>query len=246
MKQISSTQNEQVKHVVKLQNSSYRKQHQQFITQGLTVYTTLLAQGYKLVQLYLTESALDKHQAIFKDQSITLASGSVMKKISTSTTPSGIVGIFEIPKVHVEPSNNAIVLYDIQDPGNMGTLIRTAAAMSINNIYLIDGADPYSPKVIQATAGTIGFVKIIQSSWDQFIKEHAQFSTTALVVDNGQAPDNLNLADSILVIGNEGQGLSEATIRDCSQHLTIEMPGKTESLNAAVAGSIAMYLKTKK
>lgn len=243
MKKIVSIHNETVKHIVKLQAKSYRHKHQQFIAQGFSVCNTLLQQSYLPVAFYVTEQVLQKAQPIIEGNIATIVSDAVMNKISTATTPSGIVGIFQIPKASYTPSNNAIVLHNIQDPGNMGTLIRTAAAMNIGNIFLIDGVDPYSPKVIQATAGTIGYANIIPTSWKNFIQQHTNFQTCALVVDKGSKPEQLNISNVIIVIGNEGQGLPADIINSSNHKMTIPMPGQTESLNAAVAGSIAMYLK---
>ena len=244
MKTILSPQNNSIKHIVKLQKKSYRKKHNQFIAQGATVCFTLIKQGYKAIELYITERAQQKYQQELTNLPITTVSEAIIKKISTSSSPTGIVALFEIPKQRITLSDNAIVLYDIQDPGNMGTLIRTAAGMNISNVYIIDGADPYGPKVIQATAGTIAFVTIIVTTWQQFKLDHPTSLTVALVVDDGQKPEKVNLTNSILVIGNEGQGLTQEVINDCHTKMTLPMPGNTESLNASIAGSIAMYLKS--
>jgi len=245
VRKIESTQNNEVKHLVKLQKKSYRADHQEFIAQGLSVCTTLL-QHYTPIAFYTTESSLQDAQNHFNSKTISLVSEQIMKKISTLTTPNGIVGIFKIPQIAWQADSNAIVLYNIQDPGNLGTLIRTAAAMNIKNVFLIQGVDPYNPKVIQSTAGTIGYLNLIPLSWQQFSDQHQSYNTCALVVENGQTPEDSNLTKSILVIGNEGQGLPQSAINSCSHKTTIPMPGKTESLNAAVAGSIAMYIKTQK
>ena len=125
----------------------------------------------------------------------------------------------------------------------MGTLIRTAAAMNIQNVFVVCGVDPYNPKVIQATAGTIAYVTIIETDWQTFLEKHDNIKKCALVVKNGQNANEIDIMQSIFVIGNEGNGLPEEVIKMCDQKMTIEMPGKTESLNAAVAGSIAMYEK---
>lgn len=244
MKTLTSTSNETVKHLVKLQKKSYRQEHQQFIAQGLRTCTTFIEQKYELVAAYLTEDSFTQYPSLFDQKNITLVSLAVMNKISTATNPSGILAVFKIPQQQITPTSNAIILYNIQDPGNLGTLIRTAAAMNINTVYLIRGVDPYSPKVIQSTTGTIAYVTIVQTDWETFTKQHKQFHTCGLVVTNGQPPEKLNIAQSILIIGNEAQGLPQNIIDACSEKMTIPMPGNTESLNAAVAGSIAMYIKS--
>lgn len=244
MKTITSLQNESIKHAVKLQESAYRKAQGQFVAQGYTTCMTLIKAGYQPVAQYLTHPFYLRHAEEFDIENIVIVPNHIIDKISTVNTPSGIVVVFAIPKTTFTPTSNALVLYNIQDPGNMGTIIRSAAAMNIENIFSIGGCDPYSPKVIQATVGTIALVKMVSTTWDNFLIQHADIKTCALVVSGGQNPNDINLSESILILGNEGQGLPEEIVAACKQKLTIPMPGKTESLNAAVAGSIALYLKT--
>ncbi|MFA5998526.1 MAG: RNA methyltransferase [Candidatus Babeliales bacterium] len=242
---IQSLTNPKIKHIVNLHSKSYRQEHKQFIAQGIKTCVTLFEGGYKLHSIYLSEDMYQQHGDFFPSESIVLVTDAIVKKISTTITPSGIVAVFEMPENQSAPTDNSIVLYNIQDPGNLGTLIRTAAAMNIHTAYLVEGVDPYNPKVIQATAGTIASVEIVQINWSEFQKLCKSFTTCALVVQGGKTPESIDLKSSILVIGNESQGLSSQVIDECTEKLTIPMPGKTESLNAAVAGSIAMYLKNK-
>ena len=244
---IQSLINPKVKHLVALQKKAYRQEHQQFIAQGATTYTTLLNAGYKLHSVFVTAQAHDEHHMVLKPDTMFEVTDAIMAKISTTSTPTGIVAIFEIPAAkELIPCANSLVLHNIQDPGNLGTLIRTAAAMGIANVFTMQGVDPYHPKVVQATAGTIGLTNIVQANWPAFYKQHKDIAMCGLVVQGGSTPEQINLSDSILIIGNEGQGLPEEIVKACTQKLTIPMPGNTESLNAAVAGSIAMYLKSKK
>ena len=243
---IQSLVNPKIKHLVALQKKSYRQEHGQFLAQGITVYKTLLEAGVKLHSVFVTAQAYDVYHEHIKPDTMFEVTEGVMQKISTEVTPSGLVAVFQIPKnePEVEISANSLVLHNIQDPGNMGTLIRTAAAMNISTIFVMQGVDPYHPKVIQATAGTVGFVRIICTNWPIFYKTYKHIAMCALVVHGGNAPENINLKNCMLVIGNEGAGLPSDIIRDCHEKLTIPMPGKIESLNACVAGSIAMYLKS--
>jgi len=243
MKTITSLQNESIKQAVKLQDALWRKIHGQFVAQGYSTCMTLIKSGFQPVALYLTHPFYLRHADEFDIDSIIIVTNEIINKISTVSASTGIVAVFAIPKRTYTPTSNALVLYNIQDPGNMGTLIRSAAAMNIKNIFTIGGCDIYNPKVIQATVGTIANVTVIATDWEAFSQEHAHITTCALVVENGKKPEEANLAESILVIGNEGQGLPENIVEACSQKMTIPMPGKTESLNAAVAGSIALYLK---
>lgn len=242
---IQSLINPKVKHLVALQKKSYRQEHGQFLAQGAKVYSTLLQAGLKLHSVFVTAQGHDEHHQILTPDTMFVVTDAILKKISTTETPSGIVAIFEIPKIKETMTANSLVLHNIQDPGNMGTLIRTAVAMNIETIFTMQGVDAYHPKVVQASAGTVGYVNIVPTNWPIFYKTYKHISMCALVVDGGQAPEAMNLKDCMLVIGNEGAGLPADIVRDCHKKLTIPMPGKTESLNAAVAGCIAMYLKSK-
>jgi len=241
---IQSTQNIKIKHIVKLQNKSYRQEHQEFIAQGLKTCLTLINAQLILKAIYLTEQEYAHNQDKFPLNLITIVSDAIMKKISTTTTPSGIVGIFSMPKYTKDYiSKRSIALHAIQDPGNLGTMIRSAAALSIDTVYLIQCTDFFNPKVIQATAGAMAYIKIISTSWHDFLKQTDGIPTCALTVNTGKSPESIPLQESILVIGNEGQGLPLSIIQACTYNMTIPMANNVESLNAAIAGSIAMYLK---
>ena len=241
---IQSTQNPNVKHAVHLHNKNFRAQHSQFIAQGLKTCLTLQDAGYKIKSIFITEKMYAEHQDQFLVPDTHLVTDAIMQHMSTTVTTAGILAVVEMIHHPLIATGNAAVLFGIQDPGNLGTLIRTAASMQLDSLYLIESVDFYNPKVIQATTGALGTLKIIATSWDELQPIIADVPTCALVVKSGQRPENLPLKPSILVIGNEGQGLPEHVIKHCTYQMTIPMPGNTESLNAAVAGSIAMYLKT--
>lgn len=244
MNYISSNSNEQVKHLINLQDKAYRYEHRQFIVEGTRACTQLL-EKYQPVAIYMTEKYYKKYSWHEYENIIIGVAEHVMEKISTTKNPSGICAIFTIPQTLPLPQNGpGLVLVQVSDPGNMGTLIRTAAAMNINNIILVEGVDPYNPKVIQATAGCLTAVKIYQTCWQELINQK-NLELCALVVAKGQQPDELNLKNKFLVVGNEAHGLSLEQIQDCKEKMTIPMPGQAESLNAAIAGSIGLYVMSK-
>lgn len=196
--------------------------------------------------MYVTTQDHAQQLSQFINYSImTLVTEPVMNKMSPSVTPSGILGVFEIPKNPPLTSlSDGIVLAHIADPGNMGTLIRTAAAMNVSSVVIVDGVDPYSPKVIQASAGCLALVNLFCIDWKTLVHgaKQAQLTLVALVVTGGQNPEKISLKKSLLVVGSEAYGIPGEWLKDCNQAMTLPMPGKTESLNAAIAGSIALYL----
>lgn len=246
MKKISSLQNPIIKQVTSLHLTKGRKALQLFIAEGFRTVQTILQHQKRPKHLFCTEKMLvEAEELSFPASEFWIVTDEVMAKLSAATTPAGILGVFDIPK----PSTNlttGLVLAQIADPGNMGTLIRTCAAMGDKTVITIEGCDPWSPKVVQASAGTIMQLNVFEMSWKELIAQKKELPLCALVVSGGQKPTALNLQKSLLVVGNEAHGLPNDWIKDCDQKLTLPMPGNTESLNAAVAGSIAIYLSRTK
>lgn len=243
MKLIISLTNPEVKTVVSLHMPKYRKALNLFIAEGIRTCKTLLEAGHEPYRIYATAAMFpDALETAGNDRAITEVTPEVMEKMSTATTPSGILMVFHIPPTPALATlTPGLVLAQIHDPGNMGTLMRTAAALNVKTVICIEGADAFSPKVVQASAGTIGYLNIFQISWPSLLEHKQNLQLCALVVKDGMNPSELNLANSLLIVGSEAHGIPEEWIQECDQKLTLPMPGHAESLNAAVAGSIALY-----
>ena len=249
MKTITAAQNPLIKQVKCLQSAKGRAALNVFTAEGLHTISTMLAANSNLIlaSLFCTDQTLALAQSLASDKQIVLVTTDIMQKISSNSTPAELLAVFEIPKV--SPENKALttglVLAQVSDPGNMGTLIRTSAAMGYKTVVIIEGADVWSPKVVQASAGTIGLVNIFELSWEQLQAAKQDLNLCALVVKDGENPQELDLKNALLVVGSEAHGLPTAWVNDCQQKMTLPMPGGTESLNVAVAGSIALYLAIK-
>lgn len=243
---ISSVHNPEMLMVCKLKDHKYRDQQGLFVAEGLRTCATMLQSGMPLEFVCITDiSMLQKLPQRVPHQQVRVVSEDVMKKISQATSASGFVAVFKIPsQPSLEFFSTGVVLAGVADPGNMGTLIRTAAAMNVKTVVCIEGADPFGAKVVQASAGTIACVNIFKMTWQEVVKNARtrKLSLIALVSRGGRAPHELSYKNALLVVGSEAFGLPDEVIKACDQHMTIPMPGKTESLNAAVAGSIAMYV----
>lgn len=246
MRSITSVQNPEIKHVVRLHCAKNRRKYNQTFAEGLRTVTTLIQAGISIDKLYITqEHQLDAYTTI---RDIIIVSPEVMAKMSAATTPSGILAVFMPPApCDLAQISSGLVLAQITDPGNMGTLIRTAAACAVSCVIIIEGADPWSPKVIQASAGTIACIKLFACTWPALVASKKQLELCALVVTNGTPlqelkQSRLDARDTmLLVVGNESQGLPLEWQKQCQLRVSIPMPGGTESLNAAIAGSIALY-----
>lgn len=244
MKLITSPDNALVKKALKHKDPRNRDQLDRCLVEGLRAVETFLQSPYVLNRLYVTEKQRTWAQSVAPIESIVLVSDQIMQKISTTTSPSGIVGMFDIPAPRpLTQLTSGIVLANLQDPGNVGTLIRTATALN-KDVVLIDGVNPYNQKVIQSTAGTLALARLFRISWDDLIAHKPQCTLCALVVEGG-TPITLvthSATPRLLVVGSEAHGLPSAWSAQCDERITLPMPGGTESLNAAVAGSIALYM----
>ncbi len=244
MKKIESVANPNIKNVVKLHDAKNRKEKKLFIAEGLRVCQTLIESSLKIEQLYCTEKMIKEAKKLTHEYHIILVSEAIMKKIAATTTPSGILGVFHIPSV-VVPSKlqSGAVLANITDPGNMGTLIRSSVAFGFTQIVIVEGCDPWNQKVVQASAGTIGFAQIILMSWHNLKNIKTRPSLAALVPSDGIAINSKS--KHLLIIGNEAHGIPTPWLAECDKQITLSMKGPAESLNAAIAGSIALYEMSK-
>ena len=243
IKTITSPANPLIRHVVTLHAAKHRAESQQFIAEGFRTISTIIKAGNTPLNLFVIEDFLYDAQQLVKDSNIIIITPEVMRKISTAQSPSGLLATFAIPQQPALDTLNAgLVLAQITDPGNMGTLIRTAAAMNKKTIVCINTVDPWNPKVVQATAGAISLVSIFRMNWNDLIRNKKNIPLCALVASQGQAPHTINLSNALIVVGSESHGIPEEWINECDAKITLPMPGNFESLNAAVAGSIALYL----
>ncbi len=242
---ITSRANPLVQQYAGLKTGQERYAQSLFIAEGMRICTTLHDHGMVLRHILYTAEHEAQILKLFPLECCVRVTSQIIEKLATTETPSGIVGVFEIPE---EPNAATItaglVLAEISTPGNMGTLIRTAAAMGVKSVVVIEGSDPWSPKVVQATAGAIGAVTLFQWSWKELVEysNAANIPLCALLVTDGKPPHEIPLNKSLLVVGNEAHGLPAAWQKECAYGMTIPMPGHTESLNAAIAGSIALYI----
>lgn len=243
IRKVNSHVNSLVKHVVKLHSAKNRALLQEFIAEGLRTISTIINAGHKPVTLFIVEEFLAQAQKIAHEDAIVVVAPSVMEKMSTTKSPSGMLATFKIPH---QPAFNkldsGIVLAQVTDPGNAGTLIRTAAAMNKNTVVFVESVDAWNPKVVQATAGAIGRVTIFTMTWNELLQNKNNLMLCALISAHGKNPSSVDLAHSLIIIGNEGHGIPYEWVKQCDERITLPMPGEFESLNAAVAGSIALYL----
>ena len=251
MEVIQSKQNPKIKAWKKLATTKGRQKAGQYLIEGTHLVEEALKSGQPVRHLVATP---DYDLCQLPDQAISLplvlVSPELLKDLSETPTPQGIMAIIDLPSSPLEwqPSGQRYLILDaIQDPGNLGTLIRTADAAAYDGVILGKGTvDVYNDKVLRASQGSLWHLEVVsldllQEARPAFEVAGIPWLVTALHQEAKayqEVPANQKLA---LVLGNEGQGVSEAVIQAADQTIYIPMPGQAESLNVAVAGGILMF-----
>ena len=234
---ITSLNNDVVKELVKLRDKKYRDKVNLFFVEGKDLCDIAYESGL-LREIYLVDGTNNTYDGI----PVTYVSIDVMKKISNMESESNYFGVCS-KKVEENIGNRILVLDDIQDPGNLGTIIRSAVAFNFDTIVVSEGTvDLYNPKVVRSTKGMLFNINIIRRDICSFLNGLDEYTIYGTDVNNGINIRNENIGDKIaIVIGNEGRGISEKVKKFCHKYIYIGMNNKCESLNAGVSASIIMY-----
>ena len=228
---ITSLTNDKIKRIIKLQSAKGRKEAKQFIVEGPHLVSEAKEAGL-LVESYSTS---DKYEG-------ELVSVEVMKKITKTDTPVPQIGVCRLIEKS-EIKDLVLILDELQDPGNLGTIMRSARAFGFETIFLANNTvDIYNDKVIRSSQGAIFKLNFIYGDKIDFIKNlsktHKIYSTN---VRNGKAPSEIEVSSKYaLILGNEGNGVSDEINNLNLDNLYIPIKN-TESLNVAIAGAILMY-----
>lgn len=161
-----------------------------------------------------------------------------LERLAGTETPRGPIAVVEIPVEWLDRSRNLLVSVGVSDPGNVGTMIRTAAAFGWGFSYMEGSADPWAPKTIRAGAGGQFQTPVARIG---SLNELSGWTTVASVVRGGDEIGGITRRPIALLIGQEAHGLPDPAVDSADHRLTIATPGATESLNAAVAAGIAIY-----
>lgn len=176
-------------------------------------------------------------------ENLVVLSDELFREISTVDTPTGIVALIWIPQPNEGKTDCCVLLEDVQDPGNLGSILRSAAAAGIGQIYLSTGCvDAWSPKVLRAGMGAHFYLAIHENSDLVAAARNFQGQVVATTLDAKKTLFSLDLSGpTAFVIGNEGAGVSEVLLGAADSTVTIPMPGAAESLNAAAAAAICFF-----
>jgi TrmH family RNA methyltransferase len=250
MQTINSKDNPKLKAVRALVRSKKdRQEASAFVMEGVRALNALVdgtgLPSYKLKEIWVS---LDSPE-LAKDFNVPVyaVAHDMMVHLSDCQTSQGILGVVEYtpePLVVHPDKGNYLLLDGVMDPGNMGTLIRSAAAFGFDGVFLHgDCVEVFNPKTVRATMGSLPFCKVWKTGDEIFqTLEKPGYDLIATVIRGGENLHGMKFGPkNVLVIGNEAHGVSEAVQKRATRRLSIQMSGNVESLNAAVAGSICMF-----
>lgn len=252
---ISSTSNPQIKNLIQLQKKSKARTEQEaFVIEGIKMFEESRDGGY-LIKAYVTESFYEEKRTddpdYFLDFTYEVVQDSVLKEASDTLTPQGIMAVVKKPLYNLEqmilnPSANLVLLEDIRDPGNLGTILRTAEGAGVTGIILSKtSVDMYNPKVIRSTMGAIYRMPFVYADdFKETLKQIKQNNITIYAAHLAATCDydEVNYQGKCaIMIGNEANGLSDEIAQMSNHYIKIPMAGNVESLNAAIAAAILMY-----
>lgn len=238
MENITSVNNSHIKELCKLKEKKYRDNTNTFLIEGEHLIFEAYKEGLLLEVLPLIGEDFSM------DTKITFVSEEVMKKLSSTDTIPNVIGVSK-KKEENSFGNKILILDDIQDPGNLGTIIRSSVAFDIDTIVLSPKTvDLYNSKVLRSTQGMIFHINIIVRELTTFINKLKEdnYIIYGTDVNNGVNVKDIKKEDKYaLIIGNEGQGINNNIKELCDLNLYIDMNENVESLNAGVAASILLY-----
>ena len=238
---ITSLENDKIKNYVKLKDRKHRKQTKTFIIEGTHLVLEAIKKGIVL------ELILEKDTVLPSDLPTLYVTTEIINKISSLETPNNVMALCKmLPDTEII-GNKIILLDEIQDPGNLGTIIRSSVAFDIDTLVISpDTVDIYNPKVLRATQGMIFHLNIITMDLHDAIEKikKDEIPVYGTRVEFGEDVRKLPEKDKTryaLVLGNEGKGVDTNILHKCDKFLYIAMNENAESLNVAVATSIILY-----
>ena len=254
MQSISSKENELIKHIKKLKDKKGRDISNEYVIEGIKLIQEAIQENVNIKQIIVCDDC-DKTESIPKDLMYEIAkydcvyvTKKIFKYISEVQEPQGILAVIEKNNSDVEidyTQDIIVALDDVQDPGNLGTILRTVDSIGLTQILVSKGtADSYNPKVIRSTMGAIFRIKIIEcedlEKTLKEIKKH-KFKVVVTSLQTENTIYEINYNKKVIVIGNEAKGVEKDIQELADEKIKIPMIGKTESLNASVATGIVLY-----
>jgi len=242
----------QIKHIRSLQTHKFRQIHCQYIVEGEKMLNELLNSEQKILQLFALPEWIELNKVLLTEKKIKpeIINQKELESISAFTMPNKVLAVVEFSthKFNTDILKGGLIigLENLQDPGNMGTIIRSAEWFGVKAIFCTENTvDVYNPKVVQASMGSVFRVPVYYTDLEKLLINNKTSETYAAVLGGKNVYETTFSKNAFLLIGNESKGLSAEIVKQCKHHITIPSYGKAESLNAAVACSVLLGLMKK-
>ena len=255
---ITSKDNDIVKHIKKLKDKKGRDESGEFIVEGWKMLEEAINENARIKSIIVCDDCNEMNKPEAKvlyevaKENIIYVTEKIFKILSDVMTPQGVLAIIEKQKLsEIDYKDDLYLILDnIQDPGNLGTIIRTADSINLKQIIVPKGsADPFNPKVVRSSMGAIFRVRVIDvDNLEKTVKELKKHNISIYATDlkTDKSIYDVDYKKSAIVIGNEANGVSKEILNLADKKIKIPMLGKTESLNAAVATGIILYNAVRK
>lgn len=228
---ITSINNQIVKDTAKLHKKKYRDLQSQFLVEGYHLYEEALKVG-NVVSIFTTDESIIGENVIY-------VTDQVLVKLTQTKNPQPVLTVCK--KITSNTiTDKVLILEEVQDPGNLGTLMRSALAFGFNTIVLDNTVDIYNDKVLRSTQGAIFKLNIIEQKTELFMNQHQDFKYYGTAMKGEPITRMYKQGKIAVILGNEGSGVSKHILQNTNMNITIKMQ-ETESLNVGVAGSILMH-----
>lgn len=236
---ITSAENQKIAEVKKLTDKKFRKSTGLYLIEGERLVRDAIRYGADITEIFVKESVADKF--CFENQ--TIVADKVFAKISETVSSQGVVAVVKKQEQKLSaPQGNCLILDGLQDPGNVGTLLRTAAACGFCDVYAVETVDLYSPKVLRSAMSAHFCVRLHEAASLAEVFELMDGYQIVAADMGGQNVFETSFKNKVaLILGNEGNGISEFSKKRADVVVSLLMKNEVESLNVAVAGSVIMY-----
>ncbi|MFN8295845.1 MAG: RNA methyltransferase [Chitinophagales bacterium] len=224
-----------IKRINALKIKKYRTKYSEFIAEGDKIIKELIDEGLEVVHIYAVND-------VFNHERCKVVTEKELNKITALQSHHNSLAVFKLPakKMQISTDEWILLLDDIQDPGNMGTIIRTCDWFGINKIICSDGCvDVYNPKVVQATMASVGRIQVTEADLEKIISEN-NLPVYGAVLNGKNYHEQSFTKKGFILIGNEGHGINKDLQNKITFPITIPKTGKAESLNAAIATALIL------
>ncbi len=232
----------QVKHIQSLDDKKYRNEHHEFVVEGEKMVLELLQSEFRVHQVFALPSWISENNKFLSTINTEVIELFELERISSMKTPNKVLAVAGIPLAKNTEAKLALLLDGIQDPGNVGSIIRIADWYNMDAVYCSETcADVFNPKVIQASMGSIFRMHVKVCDIEKLLNEQKDIPSYVSVLYGEDVNSYSKINKGYIIIGNESKGVSQKIISSATHKISIQRKGRAESLNAAVATGIICH-----